>query len=218
MSLVLFLLVLGLVVRVVVLQRRLELVARAEHELRAPLTSLMLALPRAARLDGELARVQAGLADLAAARCGSRAAPRPMDVALERMAGRVAAGWSGRSGRRVTVDWQAGSTMVHADPGRLSQALGNLVANAVEHGGGEVVLSGRLVKGGEAVRVEVRDAGPGLPGGRRFGRIRTGLWRHRASARGRGLAIAAAAARDAGGSLDAGNGPPAIEVPMEKQS
>src|SRR3954469_6645176 len=90
------------------LRRRLTLVARAEHELRAPLTTLLLALPpQAQRLDTELARVRLGLADLAAARSGRRA---PAQI------------------QRVTVE----GVVVEADPERLKQALGNLVANAHE--------------------------------------------------------------------------------------
>src|SRR4051794_7264700 len=96
--------------RWVALRRRLTLVARAEHELRGPLTTLLLALPPEAQcLDTELARVRLGLADLAAARSGRRAPARR---------------------ERLTIDGVA----VDADPDRLRQAVGNLVANAHEHG------------------------------------------------------------------------------------
>src|SRR3954468_12938089 len=73
----------GLAVVAVRLRLRLERVARAEHELRGPLTAFGLALdaargtPAGRRLavvlDAELARARAGLADLAAARSGRRA-------------------------------------------------------------------------------------------------------------------------------------------------
>jgi signal transduction histidine kinase len=81
---------------------------------------------------------------------------------------------------------------------RLAQATGNLIANAIEHGGGEVEVLGRL--DGAHVRVEVTDHGPGLPAavselarGARGGKGR----------RGRGLAIAATIARHQGGRLAA---------------
>src|SRR5438874_2035287 len=70
----------GLALVALRLRLRLELVARAEHELRGPLTAFSLALDAARGtvagrrlavvLDAELARARAGLADLAAARRG----------------------------------------------------------------------------------------------------------------------------------------------------
>jgi hypothetical protein len=50
---------------------------------------------------------------------------------------------------------------VRADRLRLAQALGNLVANAAEHGGGEVLVRVAVERG--RVRLEVADDGPGLP-------------------------------------------------------
>jgi signal transduction histidine kinase len=203
-------LVVALVVVVTTLRRRLELVARAEHELRGPVTVLALGLEllrrdpaarrRARTLEVELERMRAGLADLNAARSGGRAGRRS-PVALERLVRGAAAGWepaARRLGREVRLDWRAGPARVRADRGRLAQVLGNLLSNAVEHGRGAVELRGRPSPRG--VRVEVRDAGglpaparrPSLPGRRRSnGR----------SSRGRGLAIAAEAVEEAGGSL-----------------
>jgi signal transduction histidine kinase len=85
------------------------------------------------------------------------------------------------------VSWYAGSDPVEMPRGRVAQALGNVLANAAEHGQGEVELSGRPSERG--VRVEVRSSGrpaerPAQPG------------------RGRGLAIARRAAEEAGGRLE----------------
>jgi two-component system sensor histidine kinase MtrB len=77
----------------------------------------------------------------------------------------------------VTFDWQADGASVHGDRRRLAQAFGNLLANAVQHGGGEIVIRGRPSEGG--VRIEVEDAGTAAPPSRRRG-----------ARRGRGLAIA----------------------------
>jgi two-component system sensor histidine kinase MtrB len=90
----------------------------------------------------------------------------------------------------------------------LAQALGNLLANAVEHGGGDVTVRGRTA--GDAIRVEVADRGQGLTGQRQS----TG-------GRGRGLAIAKRSLEQAGGRLDsrprAGGGRVAIaELPLER--
>ena len=51
--------------------------------------------------------------------------------------------------------------MVLGDRVRLAQATGNLIANAIEHGGGMVEVRG--ARAGDAVKVEVLDDGPGLP-------------------------------------------------------
>ena len=180
--------------RVAVLQRRLELVARADHELRRPLTALLLAAERGLPPGAELDRVRLGLEDLAAARSGRRApaAREPVDLfEVTRAAARGTA----------AVDWDAGRTVVRTDPRRLSQALGNLMANAAEHGRGPVVVRGW--RAGTRVRIEVVDRGPGIEPGRR---------RRRGA---RGLLVAEAAAADAGGRLEAA-GHPVIDIPITR--
>lgn len=168
--------------------RRMRLVAHAEHELRGPLTTVALGLeatawmdPRLAGLMIELERARSGLADLEAARRGRRGAAATETVRLDRVVWRAVTGWdltARRAGGGVHLDWAAGPVTVRADRGRLAQALGNLLSNAVEHGGGHVRVTGRRTQRG--IRVEVRDSG-----------------------RGHGLGIAARAVRDAGGKLHA---------------
>jgi len=159
--------------RVWALARRLELVACAEHELRGPLAALTLAAARsgpvpAAVVEGQLERARVALADLTAARHGRRAEGRRELIDPRGVTERASAGWG------AALDWRAGDALVAADPGRLSQALGNLLSNAVEHGGGHVHV--RAVRAGRRLRIEVAD-------------------------RGRGLAIATRAVEDAGGHL-----------------
>lgn len=163
---------------VVRLRRRLELVACAEHELRGPLAALTLAAARrraveTSVIEGQLERARIALADLTEARRGRRAPTRAERLDFRKLAHAVAGSWAG-TGAEVTVDWRAGSALVDADPGRVSQALGNLLSNAVEHGDGNVVLRG--VRRAGRLRVEVAN-------------------------RGRGLAIAHRAVEDAGGTL-----------------
>jgi signal transduction histidine kinase len=184
-----------LAVRVARDARRFRLVAEAEHELRGPLHAIALAAPDACREDLERARV--ALADLAAARSGGRAQCAAGVVRLDRVVWRAAAGWdlaARRNGGGVHLDWSAGPVSVRADRGRLAQAFGNLLANAVEHGGGQVRVSGRRTARG--IRVEVRDSG-----------------------RGHGLAVAAKAVRESGGTLSAaraGSGTAmAVELPVD---
>ncbi len=184
------------------LRRRLELVARAEHELRGPATALGLAaaamrresggLRRALVVEAQLERMCAGLADLSGARSGSPVVAQPRTVALDGVLRRAADGWrpaAQSQGRRLRMRWDGAPASVRADPGRLAQAFGNLLANAVEHGSGPVELRGRTV-GGRAL-VEVRDCGPA--------QARDGRKEPMASGRGRGLAIASRAAEEAGG-------------------
>lgn len=200
-------------------RRRCELIARARHELAGPLQAAGLALqtarrerpsPRLAAVDLELRRAALALSDLDAARRGARAedAVRVVDVgcllAEQALAWQVAAR---EAGRQLRVAASSG-LLVHADPVRLAQAVGNLLANAVEHGEGRIELRAAGEDG--CVRIEVRDEGPGLPAALRRPRAGRG-------ARGRGLAIAADVAARAGGRLAVeGAMPgahPAIELP-----
>ena len=99
---------------------------------------------------------------------------------------------------------------IRGDRARLRQVLGNLIENAVKYspGGGEVRVSAVAANG--AVRIAVRDAGPGIPPDQqvrifeKFGRVDvpgaskpgTGL----------GLFIARSIAEAHGGSLDVSSG------------
>jgi signal transduction histidine kinase len=207
----------GLVVVVTRLRRRLDMVARAEHELRGPLTAFSLALdaargtPAGRRLrivlDAELARARAGLADLAAARVGRRASVVEERVHVDRLLRSSAAAWEGR-GRRVSVRSEAGLAVVTGDRGRMAQALGNVISNAVEHGSGEVTAVASRTAG--RVRIEVTNP---VAAGRRLRAV------PEPGERGRGLEIAADAAADLGGSLTSAIGPrrarTVIELPVD---
>jgi DNA-binding response OmpR family regulator len=192
------------------LHRGRELVARACHELRGPLTAAHLALHGGARhgeppparvvaVERELDRAAVALDDLAAARHGRRAPDRdePVDVgdllAYQALTWRMVAGVFGC---RVELAEPRSGATVRGDRVRLTQAVGNLVANALEHGDGRVRLRARAQ--GDRVRIEVDDEGPGLPAsvGDLTRRPRAGRGR-----RGRGLAIAADIADRHGGRL-----------------
>lgn len=205
-----WLVALAALLRVRVLSRRLELVADAEHELRGPLAALTLAAGRSrpiepAVVEAQLMRARLALADLTEARRGRRSAAAAGSHELRPLAERTAAGWRAAGGD-VVVDWRAGSASVEADPGRVSQALGNLLANALEHGRGRVSLRGRRLGG--KVRIEVADGGPGFARAPRAGR-----------GRGRGLGLAARAVEEAGGRLriassDGDGTVVAVELPL----
>ena len=176
------------------LRRRLELVARAEHELRGPAAALALACERmrrepraahhAAALRAQLDRLEAGLADLQRARGGGRGVRGPEPVELRSAAKAALAPWELEPGA-VAVGWLGGPAPARVDRGALAKALGNLIANAAEHGEGEIRVRGRTTRAG--VRIEIRNAN------------RTAGAAAGDADRGRGLRIAERAARELGG-------------------
>ncbi len=105
----------------------------------------------------------------------------------------------------VTADGGLGFV---ADPLRLEQAIGNLVDNALRHGGPRIELTASLV--GDEVELHVRDDGPGFPPD--FVDTAFERFTRADSARGRGgsglgLAIVAAIAQAHGGRFGARNRP-----------
>jgi signal transduction histidine kinase len=187
------------------LRRRLELVGRAEHELRGPATALALACERmrrdagaaadAAVIEAQLERLRAGLEDLAAARRGRRAAGGTVSpVELAPFVRAALEPWRSAL-RRCSLDWRAGPATALADRGRLAQALGNLLANSAEHGAGELDVRARRMPGGIRLEFRNRNRRAGPPPGRGTAPTAAG------EGRGNGVAIASQAARDAGGRL-----------------
>ena len=211
-----WLLAAALALRAAQLSRRLELVARAEHELRGPVSALALSVEaldrapelrrRAAALEAHLDRLRLGLADLDAARTGRRATARPDEQSLEGVARAVTQAWEPAArdaGAEISFRWDAGPVLARADRARLSQALGNVLANAVEHGGERIAVSGE--RDGDAVSITVRDRSDRASRDGtypRSGAVATAPAR-RTHSRGRGLAIAADGLHEMGGSLEA---------------
>jgi len=180
------------------LRRGRELVARACHELRGPLTAAHLALHAGARhgdagarlaaIELELRRAGLALDDLAAARAGRRAGDRDEVVDVGALIAEQAAAWEAIApvfGCSLRVAPAAPAALVRGDRVRLAQAVGNLLANALEHGSGSVEIAARSIAG--RVRIEVTDEGGGLPAP-----VADLARRPRAGrgGRGRGLAIA----------------------------
>jgi signal transduction histidine kinase len=195
---------------------RMEAVARACHELRGPLAAARLGLELGVRLgelspaqlralDLELGRASLALDDLAAvgARARDERVRQEVDVDVAELLTDSVEAWRASAvarGAALALEWSGVPARVRGERLRLAQATGNLIANAIEHGGGEIGVRGSLAHERACVRIEVVDAGPGLPApvadlarGPRGG----------GGARGRGLAIVATIARDHGGRLAA---------------
>jgi two-component system sensor histidine kinase MtrB len=175
-----------------------ERIARAEHELRGAAAAISLACdalrrdPAASRhasaLEAQLDRLRAGLADLDAARSGGPAVSHPEHVELSSLARAASEPW-----RQAAFEWEGGPISAEVDRCRFAQALGNILANAAEHGSGDVRVTGRAHNGG--VRLQVRN-------------------------RGRGLRIASAAAEEMGGRLsfevDGDTAVATLDLPVER--
>lgn len=150
-----------------------ERVVRACHELRGPLQNVLLGLgvdpseasrpPLAAALAVELTRASRAVDDLASSATGTRRPDEVRTVALLPLVrdlvivhDLVAA----RESRRVVLATPDADVAVTGDRARLTQAISNLVRNAVEHGEGTVRVGVGRARG--AAWVEVADEGRGL--------------------------------------------------------
>lgn len=191
---------------------RMEAVARACHELRGPITAARLGVELGSRggalsaaqlaaIHSELRRATLALDDLACAP-EARQAPRATEaVDLSALLHDSVRAWgpvATEAGVELRLECGEPLPSVRGDPLRLGQATGNLIANAIEHGGTQVEVQARRCATG--IRVEVVDDGPGLPSGLDQLARRA---RHGHGRRGRGLAITAAVAKLHGGRLSA---------------
>jgi len=206
--------------------RERTFVSDASHELRTPLailkTELELALrggrsideledalrsaaeetDRLVQLAEDLLVIARSDEGLLAIRHGDVVAGDILEVVRERFARRA-------DDQRVQMTASApGGLDLVADRLRLEQALGNLVDNALRHGGQRIELLAAVCD--DAVELRVRDDGPGFPADfidtafERFTRADSARGR---GGSGLGLAIVAAIAKAHGGEVAAANRP-----------
>jgi two-component system OmpR family sensor kinase len=202
------------------LERERAFVADASHELRTPLAVLRAELDLADRPDRTREELKEALrsaseevdrlsrlADdlLVMARSDQGRLPiNPERIGLQDLLERVRdrfARRAGESARGIAVDASPG-LKADLDVLRMEQALGNLIDNALRHGGGEVRLSARQRDG--LVLVEVSDEGPGFPDGfegEAFGRFARADEGRTGGGAGLGLAIVRAIAQAHGGGV-----------------
>ncbi|GAA2339106.1 ATP-binding protein [Saccharopolyspora halophila] len=200
-------------------QRERELVGDVSHQLRSRLTALNLRLEvlaasgdedmaeeaRAALEQAEL--LSEVLDDLLAAATAARARDaEPLDVTT--LLFRVTEEWREplrAEGRplRVKIDDEL---LARATPGRLREAIGVLLDNALRHGQGAVSLVAK--QGGGTVIIEVSDAGPGVPDALVPHVFERGFSGHGST--GVGLALARALVEADGGRLELSQARPAM--------
>jgi signal transduction histidine kinase len=204
--------------------RRRAALNEALHEVRRPLQVLALTAPVAGTPAGEfegpvrmaaaalerLDREINGGAVAAAVRTEVRLGPL-----VEAAVGRWRAG-AALAGRSLELRSRCGSAAVDGSPAELAQALDNLLANAIEHGGGRIAVTVTVGGCPGAIRIAVEDSGRGAqrPGGPR---ARSGFAR-RIAARGRrghGLRIVRRIAAGHGGTFALRAGSTATEAVLE---
>lgn len=131
---------------------------RALHELRRPLQALVLmeegsgqpaASPPAASRRGLLEVASSALRDLDGAVNGEAPARETRRFSCREVVLAAIERWrpvAARSGG-IRIYWDAGPAPVEGDAVQMAQALDNLLANALEHGGPPVVLTAATVAG-----------------------------------------------------------------------
>jgi signal transduction histidine kinase len=185
-------------------RRRLRALTWPLHELRGALTALQLGLStqpgaRTEALLLQLDRARTAVDDLDSFLEGKRcpgSAGREELVDMRALVRRAARGWSQLApcyGAKLRSSWRAGRVKVRGRSAKLARALDNVIANAIEHGDGDVLVEAELA--GDRIRIAVADEGHGalsLP------YLRDSTPRSR---RGHGLAITRSTVTDHGGRL-----------------
>jgi signal transduction histidine kinase len=206
--------------------RRRTALNEALHEVRRPLQVLALTAPVAGTPAGDFegpVRMAAAALEQLEREINGGGAPTAVRVTvkmgplLEAAVGR----WQARAalgGGTLELRCRCGRAAVEGSPSQLAQALDNLLANAIEHGGSRIAVTASAR--GSALRIVVGDSGRGSqrPGGPR---ARSRLARRIAAGdtRGHGLRIVRRIAAEHGGSfaLRAGAGATeaVLELPLE---
>jgi signal transduction histidine kinase len=145
--------------------RRRSALNEAMHELRRPLQAVALAAtgPRIdvpSGLDGSIHLAKAALQRLDREINGGQAASIREVVRCRDLLREAAGRWRARAALgdgSLELRWRAGEARVDGDRSELAQALDNLIVNAIEHGGPEIVLEGRIRD--SRLRISVEDSG-----------------------------------------------------------
>jgi two-component system sensor histidine kinase FlrB len=147
--------------------RRRTVLNEALHELRRPLQALALVPPGAvpaepAAIQGSIQMAAIALERLEREINGEAAASVRETLAVRPLLDSTVRRWQARAalaGGSLLLRWQAGETTIAADRCAVAQALDNLVVNAIEHGGPEIVVEALAERG--VLRLAVVDSGRG---------------------------------------------------------
>jgi signal transduction histidine kinase len=204
---------------------RADLVSTVAHELRSPLTSVKgftaTLLAKWERFNDEqkkimletvnadadrVTRLIAELLDVSRMESGRlelRRLPVSLPQRVEKaFAGHVAAG---QPADRFLLRVEEPLPEIWADPDKVDQVLGNLLENALRHGGGRVHVT--VERAGPGVAVTVVDEGPGIPP-EVMARLFSKFWRGgRRGGTGLGLYITKGLVEAHGGDIVAGRAP-----------
>lgn len=198
-----------------------EFASDASHQLRTPLTALLMRLEEiSASDDPEVVHEEAGIAmeqverltrvvdDLLMRSRRSNDAPRP-EVSLDSVIAALQREWQPafeQARRSVRVHGERG-LVVRSTPVALSQVLSTLLENSLVHGRGTVQLQAR--RSGPSVVVEVSDQGDGVPSAIAPHIFERSVSSGRGNSTGLGLALARDLAESNGGRLDLVSAQPA---------
>lgn len=216
-----------------VLDRERVFVADASHELRTPLAILRAEIELAVRPGSSPDQMRAALVSVAEevdrlsqlaedllviARSDQGRLPISVEpVDLGELVERVRRRFERRArdaGKELVVDPSA-ELVVDIDPLRFDQALGNLVDNAIRHGGREIRLSASRANG--VVALQVSDNGAGFPAGFEadaFDRFTVAAGGRSGGGSGLGLAIVKAIAVAHGGDVAAESEPTRVSITL----
>jgi signal transduction histidine kinase len=180
-------------------KRRRRSLAWPLHELRGALAAIQLGVSteRGAKTDAlllQLERARLAMDDLDSLLEGKSELRRGREelIDIRALVLRSARAWAQLApcyGARVRTGWRAGRAKVRGRPGRLAQVLDNVIANAIEHGDGDVLVEADLVgtwvqiavadEGHGALSLpDLRDASPGSPRGHGLAITRTTVAEH----------------------------------------
>ena len=198
-----------------------EFASDASHQLRTPLTALLMRLEEISVSDDPVVvHEEAGIAmeqverltrvvdDLLMRSRRSNDAPRP-EVSLDSVIAALQREWQPafeQARRSVRVHGERG-LVVRSTPVALSQVLSTLLENSLVHGRGTVEMQAR--RSGPSVIVEVSDQGDGVPAAIAPHIFERSVSSGRGNSTGLGLALARDLAESNGGRLDLVSAQPA---------
>lgn len=190
--------------------RRRGALNEALHELRRPLQALALAPATGAEagpglgLEGSVRMAAAALERLEREINGETSKPPRVPLSARPLLEAAVGRWRGRAalaGGSLRLDWRAGEAAVEGDRGELARAIDNLIVNALEHGGPEVVVAAEV--DADRLRVAVLDSGRGSrPAARRESPAELVARRLGGGRRGHGLRVVRRVAGAHGGEFE----------------